>query len=78
MLTLLVGLLLFALAAVSDLLETQYVRAVSDGGAERAARLSVAMWLVSMAGLVAVMEVGLHVLPFEALGCYVGTRWAMK
>ena len=76
--TLLIGLLLFATAAASDYLETRYVQAVGSRDALRAAGCSVAMWVVSVAGLIAVIEVGWTVLPFEALGLFVGTWLAMR
>ncbi len=68
----------FALAASSDYLETVYVKAVGTRDAERAARASVAMWLVGVVGLVTVLEVGWWLLAPEALGLYVGTRLAMR
>lgn len=70
--------LAFALAASSDYLETVYVRAVGARDAERAARASVAMWLVGIVGLITVLEVGWWLLAPEALGLYVGTRLAMR
>ena len=80
----------FALAASSDWLETRYVRAVrawEDAprdaqeravARERAARSSVAMWLVGCLALVTVVEVGWWVLIPEGLGLYVGTKLAMR
>jgi hypothetical protein len=79
----------FLLAASSDWLETRYVRAVrawedarhpgdATRARERAARSSVAMWLVSVVALVAVVEVGWWVLAPEGLGLYVGTKLAMR
>jgi hypothetical protein len=74
----------FALAASSDWFETRYVRAVrrwedgDDTARETAARSSVAMWLVGTVALVTVIEIGWFVLPFEALGLYVGTKYAMR
>jgi hypothetical protein len=78
------SLLAFALAASSDWLETKYVRAVrawEDGDTsarERAARASVAMWLVGCVALVTVIEVGWWVVVPEGLGLYVGTKVAMR
>lgn len=78
------SLMAFLLAASSDWLETRYVRAVrawehgDTTARERAARSSVAMWLVSVIALVTVIEVGWWVLPSEALGLYVGTKYAMR
>jgi uncharacterized BrkB/YihY/UPF0761 family membrane protein len=79
----------FILAASGDWLETRYVRAVrawEDAGdavkraaaRERAARSSVAMWLAGVIALVVVIEIGWFVLPFEAAGLYVGTKFAMR
>jgi hypothetical protein len=80
--------LAFVLAASSDWLETKYVRAVrewedAEGASrirarERAARSSVAMWLVSVIALVTVVEVGWWVLLPEGAGLYVGTKLAMR
>lgn len=79
------SVLAFALAASSDWLETRYVQAVQDwtqrrdtSARERAARSSVAMWLVSVIALVTVVEVGWWVLLPEGVGLYVGTRLAMR
>lgn len=84
LLDILAGLLTFVLAASSDWLETRYVRYVraweegDDSAREHAARSSVAMWLVGMTGLIAWLEVGWFILPFEVAGLYVGTRLAMR
>lgn len=78
------SVLAFLLAASSDWLETRYVRAVrawEDGDAsarERAARSSVAMWVVGVVALVTVVEVGWWVLLPEGAGLYVGTKYAMR
>lgn len=79
------SVLAFALAASSDWLETRYVRAVrawEDGGGaaarERAARSSVAMWLVGVIALATIIEVGWWVLVPEGAGLYVGTKLAMR
>ncbi len=76
--------LAFLLAASSDWLETRYVRAVrawEDGDAtarERAARSSVAMWIVGVIAFVTIIEVGWWVLAPEGLGLYFGTKYAMR
>lgn len=79
------ALLAFVLAASSDWLETRYVRAVHEwesGHAatarERAARSSVALWLVNVLALVTVVEVGWWVLVPEGIGLYVGTKLALR
>jgi hypothetical protein len=83
------SVLVFVLAASSDWLEAHYVRAVrawEDGASpgakararERAARSSVAMWLVSVIALVTVVELGWWILAPEGLGLYVGTKIAMR
>lgn len=78
------SVLAFVLAASSDWLETRYVRAVrawEDGdrsARERAARSSVAMWLVSVVALVTVIEVGWWTIIPEGFGLYVGTKLAMR
>jgi hypothetical protein len=83
------SVLAFVLAASSDWLETRYVRAVHEweqtsapaperaAARERAARASVSMWLVSVLGLVTIVQVGWWVLLPEGLGLYVGTRLAL-
>lgn len=70
--------MVFGLALASDFLQTRYVMAVQKKAKERAARYSVAIWLVGVAGLIAVIKVGWVVLPGEALGLYIGTRLALK
>lgn len=79
------SVLAFILAASSDWLETRYVRAVREWedthastARERAARSSVAMWLVGVVALVTVVEVGWWVLVPEGAGLYVGTRLALR
>jgi hypothetical protein len=79
------GLLTFSLAFMSDWLETQYVKAVGSFTTagesrfrERAARCSVAMWLIGILGWMAVLEVGWWVVIPEGLGLYLGTKLAMK
>ncbi len=74
----LAALVVFLLAAASDALETTYVRAVESRDARRAARCSVGMWLVGVVGLVAILELGWWLLPFEAGGLYVGTLLAAR
>lgn len=82
---LLFSVLSFALSASSDWLETKYVRAVREWedshaatARERAARSSVAMWLVSVIALVTVVEVGWWALIPEGAGLYVGTKLALR
>ena len=78
------SLLVFLLALSSDWLETRYVRAVrawedgDKGARERAARSSVAMWMVGAVALVTVVEVGWWVIAPEGLGLYCGTKLAMR
>ena len=82
------AVLAFALAASSDWLETRYNRAViawERGDAairvaarERAARSSVAMWLVGVIAFVTIIEVGWWVLLPEGAGLYFGTKMAMR
>ena len=74
----LVAVMVFALAAVSDFLETRYVQAVNARRAEQAARCSVAMWAVGVIGLVAVLQVGWWLLIPEGAGLYAGTIRAMR
>ncbi len=78
------SVLAFALAASSDFLETMYIRAVrawEDGDTsarERAARSSVAMWLVGVVALATVIQVGWWTVAPEGLGLYAGSKWAMR
>lgn len=78
------SILAFLLAASSDWLETRYVRAVrawekgDTTARERAARSSVAMWVVGVVALVTVVEVGWWVLIPEGFGLYCGTKLAMR
>jgi len=79
------SVLAFVLAASSDWLETQYVRAVREWeeshaatARERAARSSVMMWLVGVVALVTVVEIGWWVLLPEGAGLYVGTKLALR
>lgn len=78
------SVLAFALAASSDWLETRYVRAVrawEDGDVtarERAARSSVAMWVVGVVALATVIEIGWWTIIPEGAGLYVGTKLAMR
>lgn len=74
----LAALAIFALAAAGDYVETRYVRAVGAGDAEKAARMSILMWIVGAGGLVALVELGPWVLLPEVLGLYVGTRLGMR
>ncbi len=78
-------LLTFSLAVASDFLETHYVRAVNrhvttgdSGSAEAAARLSVAMWSVSVLALVACVQISWWLLVPEGAGLYLGTRLALR
>ncbi len=83
------SLMAFLLAASGDWLETMYVRAVRAwedaedaavraAARERAARSSVAMWLVGVVALVTVVEIGWWVLLPEGFGLYAGTKLAMR
>lgn len=83
------SVLAFVLAASADWLEARYVRAVRawEKGEdpqtrelfrERAARASVAMWLVGCVALLGVVEVGWWILPPEGLGLYVGSKLALR
>lgn len=78
MLNALLCIVVFALAAASDYLETRYVLAVGAGASEAAARASVLMWVVGAIGLAACVEFGWWLLAPEGLGLYVGTRIAME
>ena len=83
------ALLAFALGFASDYLSTLYTREVavwqaSTDAAERerasvrAARASVAIWLVGSLGLFGVVELGWWLLLPEGLGFYLGTRRALR
>ncbi len=79
------SVLAFLLALAGDFLETKYVRAVhkyaADGdrkAVERAARCSVAMWLVGVAGLIACVEISWYLILPEGAGLYIGTKLALR
>lgn len=74
----LIAVAMFCLALAADWLEARYVQAVQGKRATRAALMSIGMWSVGTLGLVAVIEVGWWVLPFEALGLFVGTHLGMR
>lgn len=72
------ALLVFTGAAVSDYLEALYVTAVGERNVDKASACSMLMWLLSVIGLAAMLEVGWWVLIPEGVGLYVGTRLALK
>lgn len=79
------SVLIFGLTLASAWFETQSIRAVvaweerrDTRARERAARSDLATWLISVFGLVSVLEVGWWVLPGEALGVYYGAKLAMR
>ena len=71
-------LVTFAAAAVGDVVEAYFVRAVADGHAHRAARMSVGMYVVSFAAWLVTVKVSLYYAIPEVLGLYLGTLWAMR
>ena len=84
-----IGLVVFLLAAASDIVEARYVQAVQrrqEADVEEKARLeahraavcSVLMWAIGVTGLWGVLEVGWWILPFDAVGLYAGSRWALR
>jgi hypothetical protein len=77
MLLAIVALLVFAAAAAGDYVESYFVRRVADGDARGAARMSVAMYSVSLIGFFAVIKVSTWLVIPEILGVYIGTRLAV-
>lgn len=67
-------LLTFASSAALDYAHARYLDAARDFDPERAGLWSVVQWAAAAVGFVAAVKVSLAVLPFEALGLYVGTR----
>lgn len=89
MLNVALAVLALALGLISDYLSTMYTRAVSvfemardkperERASKRAARTSVAIWLVGSLGLFGVVEVGWWLLIPEGVGFYLGTRLALR
>jgi hypothetical protein len=72
------GALAFLLAASADWLEIAHLRAVTAHNTRRAAMLSVLMWAVGCTGLLICIEISWWLLPFEALGLWVGTHVALR
>jgi hypothetical protein len=70
--------LAFALAASSDWLEIMHLRAVAANAPRLAATMSILMWGVGSVGLLLCIEVSWWLLPFEALGLWVGTHAAFR
>lgn len=68
----------FVLAATNDYLEARHIDAVTSDDCRAAERLSVAMYLASILGLVALVKVGFWLAIFEVAGLVAGTRLAMR
>lgn len=69
----LIGLGVFALAVAYNWVYTLCIRAMADGHAHRAALADTMLYLMSVAGLGALLLVGWWVIIPELLGQYVGT-----
>lgn len=73
----LLAILVFVSAVLIDVCNTQYVKAVARNQPHQAAVYSVLQWVSSLIGFIIAFKVTLWLLPFEALGLYVGTRLSM-
>jgi hypothetical protein len=71
------GVLVFCATCALDYAHTNYVMAVHDRRRYKAAAWSVLQWCAATIGFVVAVKVSLYLLPFEALGLYVGTLLAV-
>lgn len=72
------GVLVFLLAAVLDIADTQHKIAIEHRDAHAAARWSVAMYLLGLVGLVGLLRVSLWLVVPEAVGLYLGSVFAIR
>ena len=71
-------LVTFAAAAVGDVVEAYFVRAVADGHAHRAARMSVGMYVVSFSAWIITVRISLWYAVPEIFGLYLGSLVAVR
>lgn len=67
------ALLITCASACIDYASARYFRAMEDKDVHRAGRWSVAQWLAASIGFVVAVKVTVWLLPFEAIGLYLGT-----
>lgn len=60
-------------SACIDFASARYFRAMEDKDVHRAARWSVGQWVPAAVGFVVAVKVSMWLLPFEAIGLYLGT-----
>lgn len=68
----------FLASALLDAIEAYYVRSVADGKPERAAILSVAMYVIGCVGFFSVLEYSWWLMIPECAGLYFGSVLAVK
>ncbi len=61
-----------------DFAAARWSLAVRDGRRWAAGRWSVAQWAATSAGFVLVVKVNIWLLPFEAVGLFIGSVWGGK
>lgn len=67
------ALLVFAAAFSIDFAHARYVLALANGRIQRAASWGVVQWAAGSVAFVLAIKVGLWLLPFEAMGLFLGT-----
>jgi hypothetical protein len=72
------GLVVALSFATMDYCAAKYVRAMIDAKRHVSARWAVAQWAASAVGFVLVIKVTLWLMPFEAVGIYVGSWLGSK
>lgn len=75
---LLVGIAVFASAAVYDFVNASYLSAVADADSSRAARLSVLTYAVGLLGFIGIFKISMWLVVPEAMGLAVGTYAAVE
>lgn len=65
-------------AAAIDYAHAKYVAALGEAARWRAANWSVLQWAAGSVGFVAIVKISIWLLPFEALGLYLGTMLAVR
>lgn len=75
---LILGVFVFFGAALVDFADVSNQQAVQENQAHRAARYSVGMYLIGMAGFLSVLEISPYFIIPEALGLYMGSIIAVR
>ena len=78
LITVTIGLLVFASSTLIDFANTRYILAVSDNKAYRAGVWSVLQWLSGLVGFLVAIKITLWMLPIEMCGLYVGTVISLR